>query len=130
MFISPMYMLVLAVNVVVVIVGAVNVVNAPVLGVVAPMLMLLIVPNTVGANTIDPVELIETGVVLLTVNLVNVPKLVKLLLTIVLPNVVAVNNSTQANFKEFVSSAVVLIAPFRPTENPGLINPACDSNGL
>jgi hypothetical protein len=123
-------MLVLAVNVVVVIVGAVSEVNTPVLGVVAPMLILLIVPNTAGANTIDPVELMVTGVVLLTVNLVNVPKLVKLLLTIVLPKVVAVNNSTPANFNEFVSSAVVLIAPFRPTENPGLINPDCDSNGL
>jgi len=119
-------MLVLAVNVVVVIVGAVNVVNAPVLGVVAPMLMLLIVPNTVGANTIDPVELIETVVVLLTVRAVNVPKLVKLLLIIELPNVVAVNNSTPANFNEFVSSAVVVIDPFSPTVNPGLINPDCD----
>jgi hypothetical protein len=121
-----MYILVLAVNVVVVIVGAVNEVNAPVLGVVAPMLMLLIVPNTAGASTIDPVELIVTGVVLLTVNLVNVPKLVKLLLTMVLPNVVAVNNSTPANFNELVSRAVVVIEPFNPTENPGLINPACD----
>jgi hypothetical protein len=117
-------MLLLAVNVVVVIVGAVNVVNAPVLGVVAPILMLLIVPNCAGANTIVPVELIVTGVVLLTVNPDNVPNLVKLLLTIVLPSVVALNNSTPANVNELVSRAVVVIDPFSPTVNPGLINPA------
>lgn len=119
-------MLVLAVNVVVVIIGAVSVVNAPVLGVVAPILILLIVPTTAGASTIDPVELIVTGVVLLTVNLVSVPNLVKLLLTIVFPSVVAVNNSIPLIFNELVSIEVVVIEPFNPTENPGLIKPDCD----
>ena len=124
MFTVPMYTLSLAVNVAVVIVGEVSVVNAPVLGVVAPMLMLLIVPNTVGDKIIVPVELMVTAVVLLTVKLVRVPSLVKLLLTIVLPNVVEFSNGTPANDNELVSRAVVVTAPLRLTVNPGLVKPA------
>jgi hypothetical protein len=113
----------LAVRVVVVIVGAVSVVNAPDLGVVAPMLILLIEPIVPGDNTIAPVEFMVTGVVLLTVNPVSVPTVVKLLVTIEFPNEVGVNNSTPANVNELVSSEVVVIAPLRPTMNPGLLNP-------
>jgi hypothetical protein len=119
----------LAVRVVVVMVGAVSVVNIPVLGVVAPILILLIVPTVPGDNTIDPVEFIATVVVLLTVNPVSVPIVVRLLVTMELPNDVGVNNSTPANVNELVSSAVVVMAPLRPTRNPGLLNPDPDSNG-
>jgi hypothetical protein len=130
MFTVPIYTLVVAVIVSVVIDGAVNDVNAPVLGVVAPMLMLLIEPSAAGANTIAPVELIVTGVVLITFRLVRVPTLVKLLLTIVEPSVVLFSNDTPPNNKELVSIDVLVIAPFSATENPGLVNPDCDSSGL
>jgi hypothetical protein len=52
-----------------------------------------------------------------------VPRVVKLLVTIEFPNEVGVNNSTPANVNELVSSEVVVIAPLRPTMNPGLLNP-------
>ena len=131
-----MYILLLAVNVVVVIVvvvivGAASVVKLPVLGVVTPILILLIVPNTVGDNTIDPVVLIVIVAVLLTVSPVNVPTRVKLLLTTEEPKDVRVNIGNPLN----VSPLVVLMplainAPVELTLNPGLLNPACDSNGL
>lgn len=126
----PMITLAVAVNVSVAIVGAVNVVNTPVLGVVAPMLMLLIVPSVPGANMIAPVELSVIGVELITVKLLRVPTLVKLLLTIVNPKVVLFSNDTPPNNRALVSIDVLVIDPLSATENPGLVNPACDSNGL
>jgi len=67
---------------------AVKLVKVALVGVADPMITLLIVPGTVtGAIVIGPVIV----VVPLTVNAVNVPRLVKLLLVIPLPSVVAVN---------------------------------------
>lgn len=104
--------------------------KAPVLGVVAPILILLIVPSAPGANIIAPVELSVIGVELVTFKLVSVPTLVRLLLTIVDPKVVLFSNDTPPNNSELVSTDVLVMAPLSATEKPGLVNPDCESNGL
>ena len=128
---------------------AVNVVKVPVAGVSVPMLMLSKVPTVPEVSVIAPdgviVRLLElisiNGAVKLisvsdkmltsddvsTLSPVNIPTLVKLLLTTELASVVVLNTSAPLIFSAPVASRVVTEKlPEPSTENPGLLKPEVD----